>query len=245
MCKTCLFSRTRHCHGNYIENQKKHHFFGATLTKIHHIKINNIWEQISYTGWPKKNATPTINNFKKTRDRVKKLCALWRIKFFSQQDDTKIINFDEGVLILWPFSETMSFSKFATSISKVTIVVPKIFHCWLPRVQCLFLHCKTKTAWMKRSPHYVTLQCYIRGSSTKKFVRTSIVILAHPSRRLEWAIAVRFRASSVVRRASSVVRRPSSVNFLHFHLLLENAWLDFNQTWQESSLGVGDSKLFK
>ena len=46
--------------------------------------------------------------------------------------------------------------------------------------------------------------------------------------------------SSVVRRASSVVRK-----LLHFHLLLENAWLDFNQTWQESSLGVGDSKLFK
>ena len=46
--------------------------------------------------------------------------------------------------------------------------------------------------------------------------------------RLKWAIAVRFRASSV--------------NFLHFHLLLENAWLDFNQTWQESPLGVGDSK---
>ena len=32
---------------------------------------------------------------------------------------------------------------------------------------------------------------------------------------------------------------------LHFHLLLENTWLDFNQTWQESSLGVGDSNLFK
>ena len=46
-------------------------------------------------------------------------------------------------------------------------------------------------------------------------------------------------------RPSCVVRRASSVNFLHFHLLLENAWLDFNQTWQESSLGVGDSKLFK
>ena len=26
-----------------------------------------------------------------------------RIKFFSQQNDTKNINFDEGVLILWPF----------------------------------------------------------------------------------------------------------------------------------------------
>ena len=50
---------------------------------------------------------------------------------------------------------------------------------------------------------------------------------------------------SYCRPFSSVVRRPSSVNFLHFHLLLENAWLDFNQTWQESSLGVGDSKLFK
>ena len=31
---------------------------------------------------------------------MKKLCALLRIKFFSQQDDTKIVNFDEGVLIL-------------------------------------------------------------------------------------------------------------------------------------------------
>ena len=50
---------------------------------------------------------------------------------------------------------------------------------------------------------------------------------------------------SYCRPFSSVVRRASSVKFLHFHLLLENAWLDFNQTWQESSLGVGDSKLFK
>ena len=34
---------------------------------------------------------------------MKKLCALLRIKFFPQLDDTKIVNFDEGVLILWPF----------------------------------------------------------------------------------------------------------------------------------------------
>ena len=58
---------------------------------------------IHNTGWPRKNATLTINNFKKTRDRMKKLCALLRIKFFFQQDDTKIVNFDEGVLILEPF----------------------------------------------------------------------------------------------------------------------------------------------
>ena len=58
-----------------------------------------------YTGWPRKNATLTINNFKKTRDRIKKLFALLHIKFFFQQDDTKIVmvNFDEGVLILEPF----------------------------------------------------------------------------------------------------------------------------------------------
>ena len=34
---------------------------------------------------------------------MEKLCALLGIEFFSQQDDGKIVNFDEGVLILWPF----------------------------------------------------------------------------------------------------------------------------------------------
>ena len=34
---------------------------------------------------------------------MKKLCALLRIKFFPQQDDIKIVNFAEDVLILWPF----------------------------------------------------------------------------------------------------------------------------------------------
>ena len=59
--------------------------------------------KLAYTGWPRKNATLTINDFKKTRDRMKKLCALLRIIFFFQQDDTKIVNFDEGVLSLEPF----------------------------------------------------------------------------------------------------------------------------------------------
>ena len=57
----------------------------------------------AYAWWPRKNATLTINDFKKSRDKMKKFCALLRIKFFSQQDDTKIVNCDEGVLILWPF----------------------------------------------------------------------------------------------------------------------------------------------
>ena len=34
---------------------------------------------------------------------MEKLCALLRIEFFFEQDDTKIVNFDEGVLILRPF----------------------------------------------------------------------------------------------------------------------------------------------
>ena len=79
-----------------------------------------------------KNATLTINNFKKTRDRMKKLCALLRIKFFSQQDDTKIVNFDEAVLILCPFfcfSEAMSFSRFALLSQKSQFTYRKVFHC--------------------------------------------------------------------------------------------------------------------
>ena len=104
----------------------------------------------AYTGWPKKNATLMINYFKKTRDRIKKLCALSRIKFFSQQDDTKNANFDECILILWPLFWCNVIFKICTSISKVTIYVPKIFH-WLPRVKCLLLLCKAKQAWIKRS----------------------------------------------------------------------------------------------
>ena len=81
-----------------------------------------------YPGWPRKNATLTINNFKKMRDRMK-TCALWHIKFFSQQDDTKIVNFDEGVLIILPFFWGNDIFKICPSFSKVTIYVPKIFYC--------------------------------------------------------------------------------------------------------------------
>ena len=58
---------------------------------------------------------------------MKKLCALLRIKFFSQEDDTKIVNFDEGVLILWPFFWGIVIFKICSSVSKVKIYVPKYF----------------------------------------------------------------------------------------------------------------------
>ena len=48
-------------------------------------------------------------------------------KFFFQHNGTKINYFDEGVLILGPFSEAMLFSKFASFVSKVTIDVGRNF----------------------------------------------------------------------------------------------------------------------
>ena len=35
------------------------------------------------------------------------------------------------------------------------------------------------------------------------------------------------------------------VNFSHFHLLLQNYWANFNQTWHKASLGIEDSCLVK
>ena len=62
---------------------------------------------------------------------------------------------------------------------------------------------------------------------------TIFLFLAHLSRRLK-----------VIELLSSVlVRRASFINFLHYHLLLENARSDVNETRQESSLGLGDWNL--
>ena len=35
------------------------------------------------------------------------------------------------------------------------------------------------------------------------------------------------------------------VNFSHFHLLLQNHWANFNQTWHKSFLGEGNPSLLK
>ena len=115
---------------------------------------------MDHTGWPRKNATLTINNFKKPRDRMKTLCALLRMKFFSQQDDTKNVNFGEGVLIIWPFFvvEAMSFWRFALLSQKSQFTYRKFSIVWLPREQCLLSLCKAKPAWVTRNIHYVTLQ---------------------------------------------------------------------------------------
>ena len=66
------------------------------------------------------------------------------------------------------FSEATSFSKFAMSVSKVTIDVQKLCIVWLPRVKCLLLLWITKTAWIKRSIHYITLQRYNPREATQR-----------------------------------------------------------------------------
>ena len=50
-----------------------------------------------YGGWPRKNATLSITIFKEIRDLIKLVSAVMSRTFFFQQNDTKIITFDEGV----------------------------------------------------------------------------------------------------------------------------------------------------
>ena len=61
---------------------------------------------------------------------MKKLCALLRIEFFSEQDATKIVKFDEGVMrSVAVFLRQCHFQDLPFYISKVRIYVPNIFHC--------------------------------------------------------------------------------------------------------------------
>ena len=96
--------------------------------------------------------------------------AVLRIKLFFHQYDTKIVNFDEGVLIICPFFWGNVIFKICPSISKVTIYVPKICLCLAasPGKYLLLLCIKTKPAWIKRSIHYVTLQHYNPGELLKE-----------------------------------------------------------------------------
>ena len=109
----------------------------------------------------------------------------------------------------------------STAVMKETIWTP--LSCKLHRFG-IFL---SKT-WWKESFGCISSQSYTLHHNVTtypmKIVTTypMVVFLAHLSRRLK---------VSYCRPFLSVVRRSSSVNFLHFHLLLEYAWLDFIQTW--------------
>ena len=48
--KICLLPSFLKTMISTLNVKKTHHFFRATITKIHCIKINNIWTQISYSS---------------------------------------------------------------------------------------------------------------------------------------------------------------------------------------------------
>jgi hypothetical protein len=79
-----------------------------------------------------------------------------------------------------------------------------------------------------------------RYSCTVVDLWAGVLSLAHLSWKLKWAILIARCPLSV---CPSV--RLSVCKLLHFRLLLQNHWANFNQTWNKSSLGGGDSKLFK
>ena len=68
--------------------------------------VDHSLELFPYTGWPRKNAPLSTTNFKEISDLIKLVSAVMSRTFFSQQNDTKINDFDEG---LSHFSESMSF----------------------------------------------------------------------------------------------------------------------------------------
>ena len=74
------------------------------------------------------------------------------------------------------FSEAMSFSKFATSVSKVTTDVPQISIVWLPPGKVSALALKNEDSLNKEKHslrNFAVLQS--RGSYSAKFLPTSIV----------------------------------------------------------------------
>ena len=93
-------------------------------------KVSGKSSYLYYTGWPRKNATLTINDIKKTR--INKLCLLLRIKLFFQQDDTKIVEFDEGVWILRLFFWGNVIFKICHFCLKSHLWRTKNVHCLAP-----------------------------------------------------------------------------------------------------------------
>ena len=123
------------------------------------------------TVWPRKNATLTINNVKKTRDRMKKLCALLRhikLSSFSSKLTSRSLILIKACWFYGRFSEAMSFSRFDLLSQKSQFTYQRFSIVWLPRVKCLLLLYKAKSAWIKRSIHYITLPHYNPGELLKE-----------------------------------------------------------------------------
>jgi hypothetical protein len=85
--------------------------------------------------------------------------------------------------------------------------------------------------------------CPFRLFSFRFVLLRCVSFLAHLSWKLKWAFLI-VRCPSSVRPSASVSVR-LSVKQLHFRLLLQHRWANFNQTWHKASSGKGDSELYK
>ena len=72
-------------HTVYTERQKKHHFFRVTPTKIHLIKMNHIWTQISYSSLHEAHLINQMVAFVKKEQYAVKLGKLQKVIFQKSQ----------------------------------------------------------------------------------------------------------------------------------------------------------------
>ena len=121
---------------------------------------------------------------------------------------------------------------------------------WLCLTIWIFLN---KTKSNKQYIYILYLPFHLSLSLPKSF--SPLMIHCHFQNNFGWMMTyfkLTWAESSSELFWSPVVRRlfvrPSvrqSVNFSHFHLLLQNHWVNFNQSWHKASLGKGDLSLFK
>ena len=80
---------------------------------------------------------------------MKDLCASMHLKLFFQQDDTKIVDFDESILILWPFFWGNVIFKICHSCLNSHNWRTENFHCLAPRGKLSALALKSEDSMNK------------------------------------------------------------------------------------------------
>ena len=117
----CYRCKTSHDEKDGNIKMSQGHHVGVNFKKMwpklrSYISYCNVWGSICYnfithvndlimwyTGWPRKNATTLIVNFKDIVNKTNLFFILLGRKFISQQNDTMIINFGLGIWILGLF----------------------------------------------------------------------------------------------------------------------------------------------
>ena len=180
----------------------------------------------------KKEAYTTIINIWKT-----KLIVILEI-LFAERPNILLIVLDDFRPMLRSYGDQLIKAPNMDRLARNSVLFTRAFS-----QVCI---CKSYICSLIGFPTYICLavcpSAFKLTSQFNFFSRTNrnhSPFLAHLSWKLKWAFLITCRPSSV---------RPSvclSVNFSHFHLLLQNHWANFNQTWHKASLGKGDSSLFK